>query len=338
MSNYILSICIPTYNRISSLSRLIENLLGSNDDRFNIVVQDNCSTDGTEKYFLKQSSPRIVFRQNKENKGAAYNYMASLLENEGVYSLFVIDKDHLSISHLSKFIDYLQQRNPDFGFVELNLKEDGKFGVKAYHAGFDSIRTTAYLSKHPTGFFYRSSLLTKELIQSYFDEQGFDFPFPFEIINAHIGSQYQASVVYLPLLYQESTEETVKYKSISYNENNLFFSPEKRIEAFDRYVRDLQSLNINLSAKRKLFKDVFRRALSQVSIGYRSAMTNQIILSHYNLIERNVTVGEMFENLSKVLNRYLVLGGDAGTTVIAYYLVYRQKIAIFLKELKLWKK
>ena len=48
----LLSICIPTYNRETYLAKTLDSIVNQNiflsSDDINIVISDNCSTDGTE--------------------------------------------------------------------------------------------------------------------------------------------------------------------------------------------------------------------------------------------------------------------------------------------------
>jgi len=44
----LLSICIPTYNRKDKLRKLLKELDVYNKQKFNIIISDNASTDGTE--------------------------------------------------------------------------------------------------------------------------------------------------------------------------------------------------------------------------------------------------------------------------------------------------
>lgn len=46
-SKYLLSICIPTYNRASIIRDCVDSCLEINSKNIEIVVTDNASTDGT---------------------------------------------------------------------------------------------------------------------------------------------------------------------------------------------------------------------------------------------------------------------------------------------------
>lgn len=304
MSRFYLSICIPTYNRVSHVKKMVYDLLAAEEVDFNIVVQDNYSTDGTETFFANLNDNRVVYRRNDSNLGAAHNYLASLMDNDSEYSLLVIDKDHINVSFIKQFLSILRKEGPDYGYLSLNTQQSEPVSFRRYEKGIAAIRETAYLSKHPTGFFYRSRLINKEIFDDYFSCFDKSFPFPFEIINAHLGVNYMAMVLTIPLLHQESREEAAVAKSYSFNEKNLFFSPEKRLDAFEKYYLDLFGLEIGEEEKIGIFKDLYNRVLQQVSVDYKRIMNDDVITAHYGIMKRKVSLSEMIINMR--LTRYLI--------------------------------
>ena len=76
----ILTIIIPTYNRLSqwqSLSKNIKEITDTFEDKINILISDNFSDDGTINFlneqFIKKSYPKIGIIQQPENIGATAN-------------------------------------------------------------------------------------------------------------------------------------------------------------------------------------------------------------------------------------------------------------------------
>src|SRR5690554_325352 len=70
-----LSICVPTYNRKCLLEELVASILAQNDLNVELVIVDDGSTDGTQKYIeeLQKNSPiKIKYEwQNNSGKAAA---------------------------------------------------------------------------------------------------------------------------------------------------------------------------------------------------------------------------------------------------------------------------
>ena len=77
--SYLLSICIPTFNRCEYLSESLNQLLPQIEpfkDVIEILVSDNCSDDKTEEVvncFIEKKSLNIIFNRNDRNIGADNN-------------------------------------------------------------------------------------------------------------------------------------------------------------------------------------------------------------------------------------------------------------------------
>lgn len=75
MSNkYTLSIVIPCYNEKDNIVPLIEKVRQSHISKKEIIVIDDCSTDGTHKILKKEVKPivsKILYHEKNKGKGAA---------------------------------------------------------------------------------------------------------------------------------------------------------------------------------------------------------------------------------------------------------------------------
>lgn len=127
----LLSIVIPTYNRtgggILELPRAVDSILGQNydnkfDDKIEIIIRDNASTDDTSTYLenLKKKNHKIIkiFR-NKENIRIYGNIVESIKDASGEYILYLSDDDYLMPQSLEKIIPFIENNNYDF--IRLNL-------------------------------------------------------------------------------------------------------------------------------------------------------------------------------------------------------------------------
>ena len=83
----ILSICIPTYNRAEYLEKSLNSLVMLDEfPQIEVVISDNCSTDGTQVLCERFCSryPNIVYHRNEENIFDR-NFPAVLMRATGVY-------------------------------------------------------------------------------------------------------------------------------------------------------------------------------------------------------------------------------------------------------------
>ena len=72
-SNFTLSIIIPCFNEINTIDELISRVKKAPIDSKEIIIIDNCSTDGTKEYLrsLQDDSLLIVFNEKNIGKGGS---------------------------------------------------------------------------------------------------------------------------------------------------------------------------------------------------------------------------------------------------------------------------
>ena len=72
-SDFTLSIIIPCYNEINTISELIKKVKSSSIKSKEIIIIDNCSNDGTREFLknLKDESLTIVFNERNLGKGGS---------------------------------------------------------------------------------------------------------------------------------------------------------------------------------------------------------------------------------------------------------------------------
>ena len=136
----ILSICIPTYNRVNQLDNCLNSILISkrNVDNFNfeICVSDNNSEGDTESIIKKYNKElKIKYNRNEKNLGFAVNGIKSISMAEGEFSWMIGNDDLILPKTLSKLKNLLQD----------NLDKD-YFFINSYHL------KSSYLDKFPAPF------------------------------------------------------------------------------------------------------------------------------------------------------------------------------------------
>lgn len=102
VKQYQLSVCIPNYNRIELLERLLENVSSqiteSNlGDEVEICVSDDCSKIDPvgiiEKIKTRFPEVSLVYTRNRENMGMDYNFLNSVSVAHGKYAWIVGNDD-----------------------------------------------------------------------------------------------------------------------------------------------------------------------------------------------------------------------------------------------------
>ncbi len=90
----LVTVGLPTYNRAQSyLKTSLQSALSQSYPHVEIVVSDNCSTDGTEELVKGVEDPRIRYFRHAKNIGATSNYNFCVQEARGDYFLLLHDDD-----------------------------------------------------------------------------------------------------------------------------------------------------------------------------------------------------------------------------------------------------
>ena len=113
----LLSICIPTYNRVDYLKEMVGSIVQQITqyelfDEIEVVVSDNHSTDRTAAYLsgLKDQYPRVRFQLNRnpENLGFIRNLLKIIDIVGAKYWWFIGDDDDIPKDALPKIIEELK--------------------------------------------------------------------------------------------------------------------------------------------------------------------------------------------------------------------------------------
>lgn len=116
----ILTMAIPTYNRAKYLKRALLSIAEQCDNRLEILVSDNASSDETEEivHEMKKYMP-IKYIKNKENIGSDMNFLQCLREATGKYTVLLGDDDLIIDGKMDIILNFLES-NDDLSLVFLN--------------------------------------------------------------------------------------------------------------------------------------------------------------------------------------------------------------------------
>jgi len=120
----ILSICIPTYNRVEQLDNCLNSILIAKNKvdnfRFEICISDNNSSKDSYKIVEKYNKELdIKFRKNEKNLGFAINAIKVVSMAKGEYS-WLIGNDDLLIPETLVYLKYLLKENSSADYFFIN--------------------------------------------------------------------------------------------------------------------------------------------------------------------------------------------------------------------------
>lgn len=115
---YLLSICIPNYNRINCLQRLLQESIKQISENqlektIQICINDDASTDNPtsmiETIIKRNPKVKIVYKRNDINRGMDYNFMQSVLISESEFCWIIGNDDIIEAGAILKVMDLLQE-------------------------------------------------------------------------------------------------------------------------------------------------------------------------------------------------------------------------------------
>ncbi|WP_179862377.1 glycosyltransferase family 2 protein [Longibacter salinarum] len=103
------SIGLPVYNGETYVREAIESILSQTYENFELIISDNASTDDTGAICRRFASkdPRVHYRCNRRNLGAAPNFNRTLALARGAYFKWAAHDDFLEPTYLEKCVEVL---------------------------------------------------------------------------------------------------------------------------------------------------------------------------------------------------------------------------------------
>lgn len=163
----LLDILIPTYNREKALEKNIHLLINYIDkldlhNEVQIIVSDNCSTDGTSEMIneiKKTSAVSIILFTHESNIGLEKNAVFTLSKSQSEYVMYLGDDDFLQFEYLEKVVEILKHKKysciiPSFLAKTVDNRITGHRSLgesKTYKKGFDAAYNLSMLGHQLSG-------------------------------------------------------------------------------------------------------------------------------------------------------------------------------------------
>ena len=146
MEKELVSILIPVYNRVNLVGETIDSALCQTYKNIEIIIVDNCSTDGTwellQNYALKDK--RISIFKNEKNIGPVRNWKCCIDKAKGKYAKILFSDDLISNNCIEVMVTEFDQEtafvlSSIIMFDKIFQKDISKFKIK------DQFSTNEYL-------------------------------------------------------------------------------------------------------------------------------------------------------------------------------------------------
>lgn len=187
------SIIIPTYNRKKLVCETIQSALNQTIEVEEIIVVDNCSSDGTNEYLKKKfkNHRNIKIYRNDEHLSILNNWLKAISYSKSQYSLLLWSDDIIEYDFIEKCSRILND-NPKAGFVFTKtlifgdqINEQIVFDLKCPSGLFEKevFLKSSYLYNQlrapvsPANTLFRTKDLKNSLMANFDNPLGIDFSF-----------------------------------------------------------------------------------------------------------------------------------------------------------------
>ena len=113
-SSPVQSVIIPTYNRKDMLAETISSVLKQTQKSLEVIVVDDCSTDGTEDFMKTITDERVRYIRCEKNRGVELNLSYALGQIRGEFVSFIAQDDYYTdYDFFSKAIKIFDEHKND---------------------------------------------------------------------------------------------------------------------------------------------------------------------------------------------------------------------------------
>lgn len=165
MAQPLVSVVIPAYNRENAIIPAIQSVLDQGVDDIEILVVDDCSTDGTVKAIQTLTDPRINLIQHEKNKGEAGARNTGIHAAKGKYIAYLDSDDQWLPGKLKAQLEVMEKASNDVGGVytlHYRLYQNGRKSIGGRgHVDFETMLTKGASISAGNTLMFRRDLLSQ---------------------------------------------------------------------------------------------------------------------------------------------------------------------------------
>lgn len=288
MDNIIVSFCIATFQRYEILKELLTEILSVNSDEFEVVVSDNCSTDGSFDKIKKIKDQRLKLFRNEKNLGMLGNFHSVLNHGTGYYLFYINDRDNVDSFKVKKLISILKQIDKEnVAFAKCVEYMNSEKDYQIFNAGKNALIEFSCEIAHPTGYIFRSDVWNKiSKRNKLFTNQAYG-DYPYTLVCAIMAKKYNGALIYGDICsVRRERIDFSKIKSGFYEDRKdkrLWYSPEVQWRELIIAYKFLKKLLINENIIDELLYKRYTTYLYRVVIQYKDILQHPSNTIHYDL-------------------------------------------------------
>ncbi len=317
----IVSFCIPVYNNSEGAFKIVTSLLTSPDERFEVVVSDDASTDDAQFLLSQIHNPRFKYFRNTANLGAHKNWLHSLELGRGEWLYLIMGRDMMLGSAVSSLITLLEQAREN-GVVYLKDHGHHRDGL-TISSGIDAmINFVGY--NHQTGEIYRRENLKAIPEREHYFSIADMYPENYAIRDMLL--EGRGAFVHSGIgVGGFATDKAKVVSKVEYGLNiyDTFLAPRRRQLQIYEVIDMMDELSGVFSASEldKYFRSKYYSMLVHVSYAFRIKCKDPIEMAHYGQPVRYIGIPEMVRNILKAHRDTKAHLKDKGTYTFTRHMI-----------------
>src|SRR5690606_27763972 len=112
-SNPLVTVYIPTYNRVELLKRAVDSVRNQTYKNLEIIIVDDCSKDSTHEYLaeISKKDSRIKYFIKEKNSGACVSRNIAIKNAKGDFITGLDDDDYFTLDRVEIFVKSWDSQN-----------------------------------------------------------------------------------------------------------------------------------------------------------------------------------------------------------------------------------
>lgn len=296
----ILSICIPSHNRVDVILENLKDILKVSDDRFDIIITDSSNYKGELDKLLEIKDKRVKIFRNNVNCTAMENWFQAIENGDGIFAIHLNDRDKIVSDNLQEFLTYLDMHHMFSGGVCKEVSNSDE--AKEFYGTKDAMMNMAYFDLHPTGIVFnlkcwRKISDRKELFS--YEKSGY---FPHDIVLGRLALMGDM-FIYQNCIWKMASPEFCK-KNLSGTGMRNFFEPSERLFALQCCLRELEKAKINQDLRKNKYMQTIETHLNLATVGYFHYKETEFEAIHFGYSIQKFNMKEKMGKIREVLKMY----------------------------------
>ncbi len=288
MSKIVVSFCISSYKRYEILKELVIELLSVDSDKFNVIINDDCSEDGTIEKISQIKDERLKIYVNEKNVGGPMNICKTLDRGNGQYIFYINERDNVDSTKVEKLISILEQieeKNVMFALCNDDVNSPKDYLI--YEPGEEAMMEFACRIVHPTGVIYNRSVWHEISKRYLFFEKECYGDYGLTLVSAMIAQRYHSAWIYGDIcekkrkrinFYKEKSRYYIKKK-----DQRIWYFPEVQWRELMISYRFMKNLNIKEECLEKILRYRYKEYLYRIVVQYKDILSDPENTVHYDI-------------------------------------------------------